>query len=315
MRYQVGDHTFLLNEKKQSQISDIIVGLLFFLIALFLIYEIMYFGFPQSLYNKIHNMYYLFIILFSTLGAIGMLISGFIILIIFSFTSSQKMEKRLVKYVEITPDGLVFEYFDGHKKMHSFKELVGDVRVSVGFAYIFEGNEKIYNSMQEFFEDVYDFINETINKYKGKKKVYPVINPTKKGKNIFVLIVSPHIFDLKKFLDDWRKNYERYLKSMDVSEECKKKHKGAEKKKEIKMNTKGKNAKTHFYVLFTIIILSVISFIFLALIPYLNTSPTSPDYATNVIFLVSDGFLTSALIIIGIIKIPRLWKTMKEKLK
>ena len=154
----------------------------------------------------------LVIIYSSILGSIGLCLYGFIISIIYAQKILREDDNYLVKYVHINPHSIILEYFDGHNKEIPYEELLnGKLTIKVGFANVLK--EANYKTMDEFFNNTYEYIKNVIKKSK-KPKVYPVIHIIKGSDEDFMeFIMDPEIADIKALLEDWRKNMNEYYKT------------------------------------------------------------------------------------------------------
>ena len=173
----------------------------------------------------------------------------------------------------------------------------------------------------------WDFLNHGAKYIEGEIKDRPLkekmiisllffrCEKIKPNKHLLTLNLSLSVIDLKtinKMLTEWREKYEAYLKREGIYEEVMKEMQEREVKpaKEREKKEHPERARIHFYVLVLVIIFAIISFVFLALIPYMNTPTDSPDYDYRLAYLIIDGFLTFSLVFIGIIKLPRLWSVV-----
>jgi|GEM_PF-4596977 len=172
-------------------------------------------------------------------------------------------------------------------------------------------------SFRDFLNHGYEYIEDMIKSMPPKKRKKAIISivfykyeKIKPNKHILTLNLSLSVIDLKtikEMLNEWKEKYERYIERQKV-ERGKMPSQVEAKRKVIR---KSERKAIHIVALSAVIAFAIITFILLSLIPYLNTPPHSTEYDKALIFLIADSVVTAALIIIGIIQIPRLYKKLK----
>jgi len=213
-------------------------------------------------------------------------------------------DKELPLAISVEEDKLVCTTIEGFTE-YTFEALQRCFEVRLTFFY--GGTARRYPSVKEFLSAVIGDIEEGLKKSHGKVDEEVISINFAKSRRAFPSLLFFYMFlsqtggfeGIKKFLDEFRTKYEAYCERKQTVE-------GVTSLKKEEENKAGDLRGILFWA--GVISLSIITLVFLSLIPYLRTSPSSQSYSTNLVLFVIDSFVTFMVVWLGLAKILRLRK-------
>ena len=305
MRYQIANET-VLKQQQRVTINYYLTGAAICSGGFVLLFYLFLLGFKVTTPNVLVTILFLIVL--------SMLIFGALLFLFYANMYSKditKLKKDKIKSVEIADNSIMLEYFDGKRKRYPFTR--NRLYFNVGFANFYA--RKVFNSPEEFFNECCNYVEKIVNKKKNKE-IYPVIEMSERVGNTiklrFALVISLKAIggmeNFRKMIDEWREKYYAYLGKR--AEKHKKVEKITRKEEKIERNRK---VIINFWASVVLIIFAVLTFIYLSLIPYINTPPTSPDYEQSLNLMEIDAVVTIVLVVVFGVKLPTLWKVMHER--